>query len=102
MLRGHCKSKCLLRLRTKWNAQADSTLFNPNSMKFPAQLLAMLGAAEGEGLPPGFRRRYTSTFSQLLQGMLHPDAARRITASQMLALLQSPVLNSLKKRPFCI
>ena len=50
----------------------------------------------------GLRRKCTSTFNQLYQGMLHPDAARRITAAQMLALLQSPVPHSLKNSPFCI
>ena len=81
--------------------QASSAAYNPDSYNHAAQLLAVLDAST-KGLPPKNSSRYVNTFTKLFDGLLHPDAASRMTAAQMLKLLQNAALERLKKSPFCI
>jgi len=66
-----------------WVLQADSCIFNHLSMTYPAQLLATQEISQGlsHKIQDQFRR-----FSELLEGMLHPQAQERMTAKQMRSL----------------
>ena len=88
-------------LTIELNMQATSASFNPDSTRYATQLLAVLDAST-QGLPSKSSRKYLRTFTKLFGGLLHPDATSRMTAAQMLKLLQSAALKSLKKSPFCI
>ncbi len=60
--------------------QADSLLFNKQSTVYPAQLAAI------DELTQGLSHKIqgeAKEFSNLLQGMLHPQAQARMTASKM-------------------
>lgn len=83
------------------DVQATSASFNPHSTRHAAQLLAVRSAST-EALPPKSSSIYLCTFKKLFGGLLHPDATTRMTAAQMLELLQNAALKRLKKRPFCI
>ena len=87
-------------LTNQSDVQASSASLNPNSTRHAAQLLAGLNATQG--LPPKSSKNYLCTFSKLFVDLLHPDATRRMTAAQMLKLLQNAALKSLKKSPFCM
>ena len=81
--------------------QADSLLFNKQSTVYPAQLAAIDELTQGlshkiQGEAKGF--------SNLLQGMLHPQAQARMTASKMYNLkwLRDAAKAALPKCPVCM
>ena len=86
-------------LTIQWNVQASFAPFTQNGPK-PAQLLALQDAANGEGLLLDLRDKYSRTFKKLFEGMLLPDAAQRMTAAQMLEVLQDASFKLLNTCPF--
>lgn len=85
-------------LTIQWNVQASFAPFTQNGPK-PAQLRALQDAANGEGLKPGLRDKYSRTFKKLFEGMLLPDPAQRMTAAQMLEMLQDESFKLLSACP---
>ena len=81
------------------DAQATSAAFNGESYDHPAQLLALLDSAVG--LPELDRPNCISGIRPLLEGLLHPEENKRMTADQMRmqVWLQTAPQQALPKSP---
>lgn len=93
---------CTLHMQTGLTSQGNvQAAFVPIAQggPKPAQLLALQDAANGEGLIPELRCKYSRAFHKLFEGMLHPDAAQRMTAAQMLQVVQDASFKLLNMCP---